>query len=277
MRDLSGRAVLITGGTSGIGLATGLAFGRRGARCYLTCRWGSADEKAIRDQFAAAEAPAPVIMEADAARDEDVADCMARIATEHEGVDTFVSNVGFAQLVHSFDDHALKGLNQSIGFSAWPLVSHLKAMHQHFGRFPRYAVAVSSCGAQEYHIAYDYAAAAKAVLETLVRYCAERLRTDDCRVNAVRPRWVATPSLDATVGEGFVPFAESYATPGLLQHPAEVANVILALCSGWLDGMRGQVLTVDHGTQFFDNLMRLTADRDHLPPSPGAPKPQENP
>jgi len=38
MRDYDGKVVLITGGTKGIGLATGLAFGRLGAHVWLTHR-----------------------------------------------------------------------------------------------------------------------------------------------------------------------------------------------------------------------------------------------
>ena len=51
LNDLRGKTVLITGGTRGIGLATGLAFGREGAVCTLTHRWGSADENDIRRRF----------------------------------------------------------------------------------------------------------------------------------------------------------------------------------------------------------------------------------
>jgi hypothetical protein len=40
--------------------------------------------------------------------------------------------------------------------------------------------------------------------------------------------------------------------------------VILALCSGWMDGFSGQVLTVDRGMTFFDNLMRLYEEREEL-------------
>ena len=45
--DFTGKAVLITGGTKGIGLATGLAFARHGAHLYLTHRWSSADEDEV--------------------------------------------------------------------------------------------------------------------------------------------------------------------------------------------------------------------------------------
>ena len=69
--DFNGRAVIITGGTKGIGLATGLAFGKQGAHVYLTHRWGSADEDEINKRFAEAKAPAPSILEADVSIDDD--------------------------------------------------------------------------------------------------------------------------------------------------------------------------------------------------------------
>jgi enoyl-[acyl-carrier-protein] reductase (NADH) len=44
----------------------------------------------------------------------------------------------------------------------------------------------------------------------------------------------------------------------------EVAEAVLALASGMLDGFSGQVLTVDRGMTFFDNLMRLYHEREAL-------------
>ena len=45
--DFSGKVVLITGGTRGIGLQIGLSFAKRGALCILTYNWGDHDEDAI--------------------------------------------------------------------------------------------------------------------------------------------------------------------------------------------------------------------------------------
>ena len=94
MIDLSGKVVLVTGGTMGIGLATGLAYGRAGARTVLTFRWGSADENEVRAQFRAIGAPEPLIMEADVSRTEDTQALLERIAEQHGGDVTVESEVG---------------------------------------------------------------------------------------------------------------------------------------------------------------------------------------
>jgi hypothetical protein len=44
----------------------------------------------------------------------------------------------------------------------------------------------------------------------------------------------------------------------------EVAGAIYALSSGMLDAMNGQVVMVDRGTSFFDNLMRFYEERAHI-------------
>jgi 3-oxoacyl-[acyl-carrier protein] reductase len=88
--DFRGRVVLVTGGTMGVGLATALAFGARGAVCWLTYRWGSADENALYARFAEAGAPVPKVVQADAARADDTDALLAEMRTTHAQVDVLI-------------------------------------------------------------------------------------------------------------------------------------------------------------------------------------------
>jgi len=264
LADLRDKSVLITGGTRGIGLATGLAFGRAGARCVLTHRWGSADEDAIRTRFAEAGAAVPMIVEADVAAQEDTEALLDAMSAEHDGVDVFVSNVAMASIVRDLDDYVLRDLQRSIEHSAWPIVDYPRRIKIAFGRFPRYVVGLSSDGPDSYNQNYDFVAASKSVLETLCRYLNYRLLDEGVRVNVVRSRLVRTQSLRDTFGNDFEQFALDFLTERDFIGSAEVADVVLALCSGLLDGISGQVLMVDRGAAFRDNLMRLFDQRDAL-------------
>lgn len=264
MSNLAGNAVLITGGTMGIGLATGLAFARQGAVAWLTHRWGSADEDAIYKQFADAKLARPHIVQADVANHDETHELLAQIKHAHDHVEAFISNVSFGLIVEKLDDYQLRSLARSIEYSAWPMYQHAADIKKLFGRWPRYVVGLSSGGPDHYYKNYDFIASSKAVMETLCRYMTYRLFDEDIRINVVRSRLVRTESLRATFGRDFEQFAERFNMERQFIPEGEVANAILALCSGLMDGVKGQVLMVDRGTTFFDNLMRLYTERDEL-------------
>ncbi len=263
INDLRGKAVLITGATMGIGLATGLAFARQGAVAWLTHKWGTADEDEVLRQFRDAGLPTPRIVCADVARKEDTRELLARIQAEHDLVEAFVSNVSVALVVKDFEDYEERSLYQSIGYSAWPMFAIPKAIKSCFGRYPRYVVGLSSGGPDAFYKNYDFVAASKAVMETLCRYVNYRLFDQDVRINVVRSRLVRTESLRATFGADFEEFASRYGGNQFISCE-EVANAILGLCSGLMDGVSGQVVMVDKGTSFFDNVMRLYEERELL-------------
>lgn len=263
LNDLNGKAVLITGGTKGIGLATGLAFGKHGANVTLTHKWGSADEDKIREQFAQHNAREPNIVEADAGSSEDTKAVLGELKKKHDGIEVLVSNVAFAQVVKSMGDYQKRSLLRSIEYSVWPMIDYLQEIKAVFGCYPRYLIGMSSQGPDKYTANYDFVACSKAVLETLCRYLAFRLVAENVHINIVRAALVRTESLDATMGEECVPFIERF-DPSMFVTVDEVAGTILALCSGLMDAVTGQVINVDHGAPFYDNVMRLYGERDHI-------------
>jgi len=263
LNDFKGKAVVITGGTKGIGLATGLAFGKLGANVTLTHKWGSADEDDLRAQFALIKAPVPSIVEADAGSTEDTKALLNELKKKHDRVDVLISNVAFAQVVKSMGDYQKRSLLRSIEYSVWPMIDYLQEIKAVFGHYPRYLIGLSSQGPDRYTANYDFVASSKAVLETLCRYLAFRLAAENVHINVVRAAFVRTESLAATMGDECVPFIERI-DPAMFVTVDEVANTILALCSGLMDAVTGQVISVDHGTPFYDNVMRLYGERDQI-------------
>lgn len=262
--DFKDKVALVTGGTKGIGLATALAFAGRGARTVITYRFGTADEAEVLGRFAAIGAAEPLIVQADVSRPDETTALMAEIKRRHGRIDVFVSNAAGGVLVRDLDDLTERSLLKTMRYGAWPTLDYLFKIHAHFGAYPRYVVAISSTGPDRYSVNYDLVAASKAALEGLCRYLTHRLRDEAVNINVVRTLGVMTDAFHATFGSEASEFVLRHVQRRRLISEDEVAGVVLALCSGLLDGMRGQVVTVDHGAVFYDNTARLYREHEEL-------------
>lgn len=261
--DLAGRSAVVTGGTRGLGKAVGMEFARAGATVFLTHRWGSVAEEELVAEFATAGLPRPHVVESDASDPKAARELMALVKEHGGSLDTLVSNVAFAKIVNDVSELKKSSLDLSLAYSAWPVVEYVQAARETLGRYPRYVLGISSDGPDVCHPGYDLAGASKAVLETLIRYLALRLRPEGVRVNAVRPGLLDTASSRATAGDAAIDAVKRRA-PGAVQDPRGVARACLALCSGLLDSVTGQVLVVDEGWSLVDPLSFLTGAA--LPP-----------
>jgi NAD(P)-dependent dehydrogenase (short-subunit alcohol dehydrogenase family) len=259
------KVALITGGTKGLGKAIGMEFSRSGATVFLTHRWASVDANDLIAEFTTQGLAAPHILECDVSDRAAIDHCLGTIKEIAGRLDILISNVALAKATRSLDDLKRRALEWSLSYSAWPLVEHIQATHQVFAAYPKYVIGVSSDGGEICHPGYDLAGASKAVLETLCRYLAIHLRPFGTRVNAIRPGLLDTESLRATFGEEVVA-AIRQQNPDQLLDPAGVAQVCVALCSGLMDSVTGQVIVVDEGWSLVSPITYATQQaREPLP------------
>ncbi len=261
----NGMCVVITGGTRGFGRATAIEFARAGARVVVTHRWGSADEEELTRSFEALRGGPPWIVESDAGDPAAVRDLMRAVRERYGRLDAVIVNTAVAKVTHDLNEMKRSSFELSLKYSAWPIVDLVQAAYEEFGRYPPYVIGVSSQGVDSCYPGYDLAGASKAALETFCRYLAVRLRSHGVRVNAVRPGFLDTASSRATCGDDEI---ERLRVEGLVLAAEGAAKVCVALCSGWLDAISGQVITADEGLSLRGPVMPPQTDPTRSPSPP---------
>jgi NAD(P)-dependent dehydrogenase (short-subunit alcohol dehydrogenase family) len=245
--DLAGKAVLVTGGTRGLGKAIAQSFTRTGAVVFVTHRWASVPDDELAREFEGEGLAAPHLIQCDAS---DLEETRAMMTVIHERVGSLhavVSNVAFAQIARGVRDLRRATLELSLGYSAWPILYLVQTSHEVFGVYPRYVIGISSDGGVVCHEGYDLAGVSKSALETLCRYLALRLKPHGVRVNALRPGLLDTASLHATFGETLVDDIKAR-MPDLVLSTRPIADACVGLCSGLMDAVTGQVIVADEGS-----------------------------
>ena len=187
---------------------------------------------------------------------------MDLIRQDHDHLEVLVSNVCVAQMGTGLESLSKRALFKSLEYSSWPLVAYLQQAKEIFDGYPRYVIGTSSDGPDVFYEGYEYVALSKAVMETFCRYLSKRLLEEDIRINMVRTRNVITESALAIHGQDYPKFVRKYGGEGHFITCEEVGDTILALCSGLMDAMSGQVINVDRGGAFSDNLLRLYEKRE---------------
>lgn len=259
--DFTGKTALITGGTKGIGLATALEFGKAGAKLFLTYKWGSSEEEEIVRRFVDIGAEKPTLIQADVSVDEDTDALLDTIAKTDDRVDFFISNVGFAARTMTIQEYKKRSFFKTLEYSSWPLIEYTRKIEAKFNSYPSHIIGISSNGPDHFYRGYDFVAASKALLEFFGKYLSVHLFDTGSRVNILRFGTVDTESFSAIFGEEFFTFLkENGVSPEMILKPEQCGKAVLALCSGLLDAVNGQIISVDNGLPFRDNSMMRYLD-----------------
>ena len=236
---MSDRVVLVTGSTSGIGLATARLFADAGDRVvFNSVRSVKEGERLV------AETPNSMYVQADVAKNEDCVRLVADILEHFGRLDVVVNNAGTTKVIPHRDLAAAtldvwREIFEVNVFGTWSLcVAAMDALRASHGAI----VNVSSlAGVRATGSSIPYAAS-KAAVNHMTALLAKAVGPE-VRVNAVAPGLIDTPwTKDWDTVRGFVEAVAPLKRSGM---PDDVAAVIVALASSTY--VTGQVVVVDGG------------------------------
>jgi len=245
MSNLEGKVAVITGGSSGIGLATARRFVAEGAYVFITGRRQSELDKAkaeLGDKV--------TTVQGDVSSLDDLDRLYATVKAEKGVVDIVVANAGFIEHAQIFDlseAHYDKTLGIDLKGVVFTVQKALPLMTRGGS-----IIAVSSCVNVMGIPAHGTYSAAKAGVRSLVRVWTNELKDRGIRANSLSPGATETPIIrgqfdsDDAAEAAKAVFASR--TPlGRLGRPEEIAAAAYFLASDESSFVSGIDLPVDGG------------------------------
>jgi NAD(P)-dependent dehydrogenase (short-subunit alcohol dehydrogenase family) len=245
MKKLDGKVAVITGGTSGIGLATAQKFADEGARVYITGRRQSELDAAVKQIGSNATG-----VQGDVANLADLDRLYAAVKQGSGRIDILFANAGggeFARLGEITEAHFDKTFGANVKGLLFTVQKALP-LFQDGGSIILNASIVASKGSE----AFSVYSATKAAVRSFARCWTLDLKQRKIRVNAISPGPIDTPGLSGlgqTEDQSAQLKASLVATVplGRLGTPEEIAKAALFLASDDSSFITGIELFVDGG------------------------------
>jgi 2-keto-3-deoxy-L-fuconate dehydrogenase len=233
--DLTDVAMLVTGGSAGIGAAIVSTARRLGARVGVV-------------DLRAPEEPGIPYAEADVSSWTEASTAVAEVATELNGLDVLVNNAGIAP-AGRFEDISEERWRETLGVNLDGAFFCTRASLPHLRDSTAPAVVnMASVAARSFSRTASVAyAASKGGVVALTRQLAHELATEGLRVNCVCPGLVDTAVMGRNVSPQRLAELVQTIPLGRLASPAEVAAVVCFLGSAAAGYLTGTVVDVNGG------------------------------
>ena len=242
------KVALVTGGSSGIGRATSLAFARQGARVAIADREpnGAAETARMIEDIGGTAA----VFELDVTKAAEVASLVERVVQTYGRLDYAFNNAGVGGEVAKTADYPEEEWDRTIDVNlkgVWLCMKYeIPVMEKHgSGAIVNTASIYGLAGAAGY-IAYN---AAKHGVVGITRTAALEYAPAGIRINAVCPGYVRTPMTQPGIDANpeFERRMVSQTPMGRMGMPEEIAEAVVWLCSDAASFVTGHTMTPDGG------------------------------
>ena len=245
-RRLAGKIAVITGGTTGIGLATARRFAGEGARVFITGRRQAELDDAVR-----AIGPSATGIQADVSKMSDLNRLYERVKADAGRIDVLFANAGGGTMLplgsiteEQFDDtfgRNVKGVVFTVQ-KALPLLVDGGSI-----------ILTGSTASIVGTAAFSVYGASKAAIRSFARHWTLDLKARKIRVNVLSPGPTKTPGLvglagdDAQAQQGLLDQFAAGLPLGRVAEPDEIAGAALFLASDDSSFVAGIELFADGG------------------------------
>ncbi|AUZ25346.1 3-oxoacyl-[acyl-carrier protein] reductase [Bacillus subtilis] len=244
MGKFEGKIALVTGGTSGIGLATAQKFVNEGAYVYITGRRQNELDKAVNQIGKNVTG-----VQGDISKLEDLDKLYDIIKQEKGKLDILFANAGtgnFLPLGEITEEQVDRTFDINVKGTIFTVQKALSLFPNKVGSIIVTGSTAGSIG----NPAFSVYGASKAALRALVRNWILDLKGTEIRVNVVSPGGILTPAYDELFGDALEEVMENSRNTvpaGKVGTPEEVANAVSFLASDESSYLTGIELFVDGG------------------------------
>ena len=242
---LQDKVLLITGGTSGIGRATAVAFGEAGAKVVLSGRREAEGEETaalIRDTGAEC-----LFVRSDVSDEAEVQALVEKTIATYGRLDCAFNNAGIEPSLKPLHEQSIEDFDKLMSINVRGLFLCMRyEIQQMLNQGSGVIINNSSMGGLIAFPGVSPYVASKHAVMGLTRSAALDYAKQGIRINAVNPGLIATAMIDRLSSGSTDDFA-SMVPMGRMGQAAEIAQAVVFLCSDAASYITGQPLVIDGG------------------------------
>jgi 3-oxoacyl-[acyl-carrier protein] reductase len=254
---ISGRSVIVTGGTKGIGKGIARVFARAGANVVITGRTAELGEQAARDLSGLAGTVS--FVSGDVTEAYDCRRVIAEAVERNGGLDVLCANAGIFPMVR-LTDLSAQDIDEIFATNVKGCMLSVQAALPALEASGRGRVILTSSitGPQSGFPGWSHYGATKAAQLGFLKSAAIELAPMHITMNAVLPGNVETEGLEE-LGPEYRKAMEDSVPQGRLGTVDDIGNAALFFASDEASYITGQALTIDGGQMLPESLMALEA------------------